>query len=103
MPRKTSNDVSERIREMVERRLSRKKQQNVRSPECEEQILALIRQGYSIGNAAIVAGVGRLSLSKWQAADPEFAQKIRDAQERYAQGLLRKKAERERKKRRRKR
>ena len=94
MPRKTSNDVSERIREMVERRLARKAQQNVRSPEREEQILALIREGYSVGNAAIVAGVGRLTLSRWQAADPEFAQKLRQAKEEYAQGLLHKDAER---------
>ena len=103
MPRKTSNDVSERIREMVERRLARKAQQNVRSPEREEQILALIREGYSVGNAAIVAGVGRLTLSRWQAADPEFAQKLRQAKEEYAQGLLRKEADRERKQRRRRR
>lgn len=97
------SDQSERIREMVERRLAGKKQHNVRSPEREEQILELIREGYSVGNAAIVAGVGRLTLSKWQAADPEFAEKVREAKEQYAQGLLRKDAERERKKRRRKR
>lgn len=54
-------------------------------PSWQRQLIATVRQGYAMSNAAAVVGIGLASVLLACKFDPEFAARLADAE---ADGLL---------------